>query len=76
MAVQTMAKENVDILPVVSEKEIVGILTYHHIISVYNHGIDELETKQKHISLKRQRLKILLRGQKLVNILRTRSHEE
>ncbi len=76
MAVQTMAKENVDILPVVTEKEIVGILTYHHIISVYNHGIDEHEKKQKHISLKRQRLKILLRGQKLVNILRTRNHEE
>ena len=75
-AVQTMAKENVDILPVVSEQEIIGILTYQHIISVYNHGIDELETKQKHISLKRQRLKILLRGQKLVNVLRTRSHEE
>ena len=76
MAVQTMAKENVDILPVVTEKEIVGVLTYHHIISVYNHGIDEHEKKQKHISLKRQRLKILLRGQKLVNILRTRNHEE
>ena len=71
-----MAKENVDILPVVTEKEIVGVLTYHHIISVYNHGIDEHEKKQKHISLKRQRLKILLRGQKLVNILRTRNHEE
>ena len=71
-AVEIMAKENVDILPVVVDKKIRGILTYQHIISVYKTGVDEREKKQAHISLSRQRLKLLVRGQKLVSILKSK----
>ncbi len=68
-AVETMSRENVDILPIVSDKIVIGILTYQHIISIYKNGLDESEKRQAHISLNRQRLKILIRGQKLVNII-------
>lgn len=74
-AVETMAKENVDILPIVTGKEISGILSYQHIISVYNSGFEEYEKEEAHISLKRQRLKILLQGQKLVSLLKVKSNK-
>lgn len=73
-AVETMAHENVDILPIVSDKIIMGILTYQHIISIYKKGLDENEKKQAHISLNRQRLKILVRGQKLVTIIKGKNN--
>jgi CIC family chloride channel protein len=68
LAVETMAKGNIDVLPVLSKENtnIIGILSYQDIIATYKHGIDEHEKKHPHISFKRQRLKILLRGQKLV----------
>lgn len=69
-AVEKMAKENVDILPVVSDNEIRGILSYRHILSVYKNGLDENEKSQAHISLKRQQLKILVHGQKLISLLK------
>lgn len=67
-AVETMAKENIDVLPVVAKENgnILGILSYQDIIATYKYGIDEHEKKHPHISLKRQRLKIVLRGQKIV----------
>ena len=74
-AVSTMAKENVDLLPVISGKEITGVLSYQHILSVYKNGIDENEKKQKHISLSRQRLKILVQGQKLVSLIKTKKDD-
>lgn len=75
-AVETMAKENIDVLPVVSpeNKNIVGILSYHDIIATYKNGIAEHEKKQPPISLKVQRLKILLKGQKLVSAIRRKSN--
>jgi len=68
-AVEIMAKENIDVLPVVSKEntKIIGILSYRDIIATYKYGIDEHEKKQPHISLKRNGIKILLRGQKLVS---------
>ncbi len=71
-AVEIMAKENVDILPIVVDKKITGILTYQHIISIYKNGLDEHEKQQAHISLNRQRLKILVHGQKLVSIMKSK----
>ncbi|MBK7979345.1 MAG: chloride channel protein [Ignavibacteriae bacterium] len=69
-AVEVMAKSNVEILPVVSQegKNLVGLLSYHDIINVYKDGIDKDEIKQPHISLKRNGLKILLHGQKLIEL--------
>jgi CIC family chloride channel protein len=66
-AIEMMARENVDILPVVSNKKTVtGVLSYKEIISAYKYGMDEHEKKNPGISLKRNSLKILIRGQKLI----------
>ena len=66
-AVEMMARENVDILPVVSDKKTVtGVLSYKEIISAYKHGMDDHEKKNPGISIKRNSLKILIRGQKLI----------
>ena len=67
-AVEMMARENIDMLPVVSEeKNMIGVLSYKDIISAYKKGSDEHEKKHPSISLKRNSLKILIRGQKLLS---------
>jgi predicted transcriptional regulator len=68
-AVEKMAKENVDVLPVITgeNKNIIGVLSYHDIIASYKFGIDEHDRKAPHISVKQ--LKILVRGQNLKNII-------
>ncbi|HET6227233.1 MAG TPA: chloride channel protein [Bacteroidia bacterium] len=63
VAVETMAKENVDVLPVISAKEknkIIGILSYKDIIATYKQGINEHEQKDPDLFLKRPKLKILV----------------
>ncbi len=74
-AVETMAKENIDVLPVLSKGDmtILGILSYRDIIGAYRYGMDENEMKIPSISLKKQRLKILVRGKKLVSTLKRQS---
>jgi chloride channel protein, CIC family len=69
MAVQMMAKENVDVLPVLDAEEniISGIISYQHIISGYSASLDDHTKKQPHISLKRRGMKILVRGQRLIS---------
>jgi len=68
VAVEKMAHENVDVLPVVSiENNIIGILSYKDIIATYKHGIDEHQKKRPHISLKKQGFKILIHGQRLIS---------
>lgn len=74
-AVETMARENIDVLPVVSNENsnIVGIISYKDIIASYRIRYNEHEKKQTQISLKRNSLKILLRGQKIVTTLTGKS---
>ncbi len=68
LAVEMMAKENIDVLPVVSkENNVIGILSYKDVISAYGQGVDDHVKKHPAISLKRNRLKILLHGQKLID---------
>jgi chloride channel protein, CIC family len=68
-AVELMAKENIDILPVTSnENTMIGILSYKDIISAYKSDIDNYVKKQPSISLKRNGLKILVQGNKLINL--------
>jgi len=64
-AVEVMAKENVDVLPVVDhdDNKITGVLSYKDILSAYRHHIDEHEEGVS-ISLKRRTLKVLLHGKK------------
>jgi chloride channel protein, CIC family len=69
-AVEMMAKENIDVLPVLSEKDknnVTGILSYQNILASYKQGIDDHTKKNPDISLKRRSLKILVRGQRLIN---------
>jgi H+/Cl- antiporter ClcA len=68
-AVEMMAKENIDVLPVVSKQNdnVIGILSYHNIISSYKEGIEDNTKKHPDISLKRRSLKILIKGQKMIN---------
>jgi predicted transcriptional regulator len=68
-AVEKMAKENVDVLPVIAgeNKNIIGVLSYHDIIDSYRYSFDEHERKAPKLSVKQ--LKVLVRGQKLKNII-------
>jgi len=72
-AVELMAKENVDLLPVISieDNKIIGILSYKDIISAYKSDIDNYVEKSPSISLRRNGLKILVRGNQLINAIST-----
>lgn len=71
-AVEKMAHENVDVLPVLSESSngIVGILSYKNIISTYKHSFDEHIKYQPNISIRRKGLKMLIRGQKIIDFIK------
>ena len=64
-AVEMMARENIDVLPVISSRsnEVTGILSYKNILSVYKHHVED-HKESVHISLKRRTLKILLHGKR------------
>lgn len=70
-AVEVMAKENVDVLPVLSDSrnKITGILSYKDILSRYNHRTEEHQ-RNLTISLKRRTLKILVHGKKRFRIVK------
>ena len=71
-AVELMAGENIDLLPVISkENTIIGILSYKDIISAYKSDSDNFVKKDPSISLKRNGLKILVRGNQLINLITT-----
>jgi H+/Cl- antiporter ClcA len=72
MAVDMMARENLDVLPVVSDegKTVVGVLSYKDILSAYKLQLGEQE-KHIHISLKRRTLKILLHGKSRLQTVST-----
>jgi CIC family chloride channel protein len=69
-AVEVMAKQDTEALPVLSIKgdKIIGILTYPDILSSYKLHLAENETANTQISLKRRRIKMLIKGRKLTNI--------
>ena len=71
-AIEIMAQENTDVLPVISEDEktIVGILSYKNIIASYKLDINEQKKFHSSISLKRQSLKLLVRGHKIKKFIR------
>jgi CIC family chloride channel protein len=67
-AVKLMLEENIDVLPVVSaDQYLAGILTYENIMAAYKMDMDKYRRASPHISIKRQSLKMLVKGQKLVN---------
>ncbi len=70
-AAETMAIENVDVLPVVSaaNNKLKGILSYKDILSAYRRRIDE-HHETVAISLKRRTLKMVIKGKKTISVLK------
>ncbi len=73
-AVEIMANEDIDVLPVVSvsdgnQNKIIGILSYKDILSAYSYRFNEHESTNASISLKRQGLKILVHGQRFLTLV-------
>jgi CIC family chloride channel protein len=73
-AVELMAKENLDVLPVIASKtnEVVGLISYKDVLSAYKQRSEEFEERSTHISLKRRTLKILLHGKRQLTTLRSK----
>jgi CIC family chloride channel protein len=68
-AVEVMAQENIDVLPVISKDNVlIGLLSYKDILSVYKDMMDESKKHSSSISLRRNSLKVLIRGQKLITL--------
>ena len=70
-AVTTMSRENVDMLPVVSVKDknkLVGILSYKDILAAYRQDYNHNTSAAANLSLKRQTIKVLIRGHRLLPI--------
>lgn len=66
-AIEIMANEDIDVLPVLSNEtqHIIGILSYANIISSYKSGLADHQRNRPHISLRRNRLKLLVHGKKI-----------
>lgn len=74
-AVEMMAEENIDVLPVVSsgnQAQVIGVLSYKDIIAVYKHDSELYKHKQRHISLRRHSFKILVRGKRMIEAITRR----
>jgi len=71
-AVEAMSMAKVEALPVTSAGKVIGVLSYKDIIDAYNLYYNENEQLNLQISLKRQRLKMLIRG-KAFNKTRTKN---
>lgn len=69
-AVELMSMQSTEALPVLSAKgdKVIGILTYADILSAYKLNLEENETANTHISLKRRRMKMLIKGRKTIHI--------
>jgi CIC family chloride channel protein len=66
-AVELMARENLDVLPVIAaDGSVTGILSYKDIMKAYKMRLQESQHRFAPISMKRKGIKVLLRGQKLL----------
>lgn len=73
--VEMMAKENVDVLPVITaDNDVTGIISYKDILPVYRFNKDEYERRYKNISIKRKGLKVLLHGQKIIRAIQKKNN--
>lgn len=72
LAVELMAEQNVDILPVVSgnSQTIKGIVSYKDILGTYKAGHDEQVSQNPTISLKNKGVRILVKGKRFVSSFR------
>jgi predicted transcriptional regulator len=70
-AVEMMARENLDVLPVIrqSDSKIIGVLSYKDILSTYRRNSED-HHESITISIKRRSLKMLLHGKKRLAMIR------
>jgi CIC family chloride channel protein len=61
-AVELMAEEGIEALPIIAENKVIGILSYKDVINAYKFYHDENDRANRHISLKRQKLKVMARS--------------
>lgn len=69
-AVELMSKCDEEFLPVLSTKEknrVIGLLTYKDVLTAYKIYLKENQEAGINLSLKRQRIKILVRGRQLIH---------
>jgi H+/Cl- antiporter ClcA len=66
-AVELLSKGTVEVLPVIMDHQVIGLLSHKDIIDTYKSHQDENKTVNTQISLKRQRLKVLAHGKGLFN---------
>jgi predicted transcriptional regulator len=72
-AVELLVSEDFDFLPVLNENLVVtGVISYKDILNAYKVSLAKHAKAQPAISLKRQTLKLLLKGQRLIPISRNR----
>ncbi|QHS56633.1 chloride channel protein [Mucilaginibacter sp. 14171R-50] len=70
-AVEIMSKNNAEVLPILSaggDGKVIGVLSYKDIIKAYQTNIHKNENLHVKISLRRQRMKMVIRGKKLINL--------
>jgi H+/Cl- antiporter ClcA len=69
-AIELMANEHIDVLPVLSSETrlIIGVLSYSNIITCYRLGQKEYQQNNPTISLKRNGLKLLVHGKKIKHL--------
>lgn len=70
-AVQRMSKTNAEIMPILSTSaggKVIGVLTYKDVIKAYQTNIHKNENLHIKISLKRRRMKMVIRGKNLANL--------
>ncbi len=68
-AVEQMAKQSTEVLPVLSaDGKVNGVLYYRDVLSAYKNQLEENERPQIEISLRRQRLKMLAKGRNLIHL--------
>ena len=73
-ALEKMLAENIDVVAVADkENRMVGILSKENILAAYKKNIMNEKDEQKQISIKRNALKVLLKGKKLMELARKNS---
>ena len=68
--VELMSEQNEDTVPVISPdgKTVVGVLTSRDIVNAYKYRLLEENAATANFSLKRQRIKMLIKGRRLIKM--------
>jgi CIC family chloride channel protein len=69
-ALETMSKTGTDVLPILqsaSDRRVMGVLTYREVIKAYQMQMSTDDYTHVKISLRRQSIKMLIKGKRLIN---------